>query len=62
MNMIWHWPQFVLTFWVAAELGLVLGRNGEPRKGNHNFWVQAINWAGFIALLYYGGFWGGATP
>ena len=37
---------------MVLELGLVLGKHGEERKGKHNFWIQLLASIYFIYFIY----------
>lgn len=39
----------------VLDLGINLGKHGEPKKGNYNFWVSLICSAIIIYLYYKAG-------
>ena len=39
-----------VIFIMVLNLGLVLGKHGEERKGKYNFWIELIV---FIYLTYF---------
>lgn len=59
--MIWHWPQFTYAALCLFGLGAAIANHGRPREP-YNCIYTIIASAITITLLYYGGFWAGATP
>lgn len=41
---------------IAISGGITLALNGQPKTGNHNFFIWAISAAINIAILNWGGF------
>jgi len=55
--MEWHWPQYTYAILLVLGVGVSLGKDGQPRTGNHCFLLNAAS-ASFAAwLLHLGGFW-----
>jgi hypothetical protein len=43
---------------IAAEIGILVTRHGEPKTGHFNMWTGGLlGWAPLIGLLVWGGFW-----
>ena len=61
-TIVLHWPQYVWLACAAASLVVNAMLHGRPRGGAYNTGVSAISTALIAALLYYGGFFAGATP
>lgn len=51
-----HTPQLITLSLYALVCGLSLGKHGEPRTGNHNFFVDLIASALCITVLWWGGY------
>jgi len=51
-------PQIIYLILLFLGVGAEAVKHGQPKKGNHNFWV-ALTGAGLVmALHYWGGFYG----
>jgi len=50
------WPQWVLIILLLMDLGLALGRDGQP-KGNYSFGYSLLGSGIMVGLLWVGGFW-----
>lgn len=55
--MIWEWPQITLAVLMVLELGISMGKHGQPRDP-YSFWTSLFGAAIVATLLYFGGFWG----
>lgn len=42
----------ILIIWLAIESGVALGKNGEPKTGNHSFWTSLISYSIIIWLAF----------
>lgn len=51
-----HMPQIIYLFLVVLTLGVELTRHGEPRTGNHSFFIALLSAFIAVGLLYWGGF------
>jgi hypothetical protein len=49
------WPQIIVIVLIMLNVGLALGKNGEPRS-NYSFWSTVFDASLFFILLYWGGF------
>lgn len=49
-------PQIIFIGLTCINLGVILGKHGKPREGNHSIWIQLISEAITLTILYYGGF------
>lgn len=54
------WPQLILLALLAMEVGISLGKHGEPRP-NHNAWIAILGAAIVVSILAWGGFWEGCS-
>ena len=54
-----NFAQILAILLYGAELGMDAYRHGEPKEGEHNFFITAIAIALSAAILYWGGFWDG---
>ena len=61
MGLVWNWPQIVWLGLTAAGIAIVMARHGEPRKA-YSIWDMVLGLLITVPLLYFGGFWAGATP
>ena len=52
-------PQIVLLALYFISLLIAANDHGKPKKGNHNFWIQAISVTLSLLLLNWGGFFDG---
>ena len=50
------WPQYTYIVITVFGLGLVAAKDGEPRKGKHDFMTTALSTGFAVWLLYKGGF------
>ena len=51
-------PQIIYLALLFIGVGAEAAKHGQPKKGNHNFWV-ALFGAGLVMVLHYwGGFYG----
>lgn len=51
------WPQIVVIIVIAMELGLALGKHGQPKLAKkHNFWFALISMLIWSGLLLAGDF------
>lgn len=39
----------------AINLGITIAKNGEPREGKYNFWVELISTCIMFILMYWAG-------
>lgn len=62
MNLVWNWPQIVWAILVALNLLIAAALDGRPRKGTHSLASSMLAALLSFALLYFGGFFAGATP
>ena len=51
-----HAPQIILIVILALDLGLIMAKHGEEKKGEHNFFVNLFSTAVMVGLLIWGGF------
>lgn len=51
-------PQIIYLGLNIFALGVILSKHGEPETGKHNFMVSLVFQAGYVAILYWGGFFG----
>lgn len=49
-------PQLLYLGLMLLELGIALGKHGEPRTGKHSFFRSTFGFALISTILYYGGF------
>lgn len=49
-------PQIIYIVIMSLSLGMDLMKHGEPREGNHNFWISFLSATIMILILYWGGF------
>ncbi len=49
-------PVIVYLILVIASLCMTAKLHGEPKTGNHNFWIILISTALNAGLMYWGGF------
>jgi hypothetical protein len=54
-------PQIIVICLMAAEVGLVLAKNGEPRTGKYSFITTLIATGLNVWLLHWGGFFSGGA-
>jgi len=52
-------PQIILIILLAMSLSFNLIKHGEPRKAEYNFWITLFSTVMTVALLWWGGFFGG---
>jgi hypothetical protein len=50
------WPQYTFIALVMMEIGLFLGKHGQPRIGTYSVWWQMLSAGIILFLLYKGGF------
>lgn len=50
------WPHILYFILVGIGLGLSLTKHGEPKTGEHNFFVDIFSYALGFTILYFGGF------
>jgi len=60
--MIFHWPQIVWACLAVFHVMVCAMRDGEQKTGTHKFSVDFVSFLLGVALLYFGGFFAGATP
>lgn len=48
--------EIIFLAWLFLSVGISLAKDGEPREGNHSFWIALLSAALQIFLLYKGGF------
>lgn len=60
--MIMHWPQLVWLALVMIGLGVDVARHGRPKTGKYNLWASLAALLIAVAILYFGGFFAGASP
>lgn len=53
-----EWPQITWFVLVLISLGVSVGKHGEPKEGNHNFWYSLIGTVIAFWIFYSGGFFG----
>ncbi len=51
-------PQGIYLALLFTGIGAEAANHGQPKKGNHNFWVALIGTLLALALQYWGGFYG----
>lgn len=44
--------KIVLLAFLAMNLGIHLGKHGEPRTGRYNFWIELVAAATTLALYF----------
>lgn len=49
-------PQIVMICLLAVEIGVALGKHGQPREP-YNFLFNLISVGILVGLLWWGGFW-----
>lgn len=50
------WPEGIVLVWLFLDVCLHASSNGKPRTGHYDLGSALICSAGFIFLLYWGGF------
>lgn len=61
MSLVWNWPQLVWLGFVVFGIGVSIATHGKPREPM-NAGIMMFSVAVSSTLLYFGGFWAGATP
>lgn len=61
MNLVWHWPQLVWLALAAISFALNVAKHGEPQP-RYSMWRPLVGIPLAATILYFGGFWAGATP
>ena len=60
--MIWNWPQITWGILTGIVLLAYVVMDGKPRTGQWSLAMGLLGTAVSATLLYFGGFWEGATP
>ena len=51
-------PQIIMVIQLALSLGAMLILHGKPKEGKYNFWSTIVSVGAYVALLWWGGFFG----
>jgi len=51
-----HWPQVTILILQLLSLGIALGRSGQSKNQNYNFFTELFNVGITQGLLFLGGF------
>lgn len=60
--MIFHWPQYIYLILIIGGLLVSAVKHGEENKDTYNFNRSFTSAVTVLLLLYFGGFFAGATP
>lgn len=56
------WPQLTLLVLLAIEVGINIGKHGEPKPNpNHHAGIALLGAGIVITILWWGGFWDGCV-
>ena len=51
-------PQIIFLLLMGGDIAVAVIYNGEEKKGKHSFWQMLYRCSIFLALLWWGGFFG----
>lgn len=54
------WPQYLYLALMCIGVGMTCAKHGQPKSGEHDGWVTIISAGITVAILWAGGFFGGA--
>lgn len=52
-------PQIIYICLLAMGIGISMSRHGDPKTGTHSVWSTIFATTIVVAILYWGGFFGG---
>ena len=62
MTLVWHWPQITWVVLVGLNIVFCIAKDGQPKDGNYSASTAILGALIGFGIMYYGGFFAGASP